>query len=163
LGDLAAFETPGVVLIDEVDMHLHPTWQQVVLASLREAFPAIQFIVTTHSPQVLTSVPKENIRIIMRSDDGEWSAEMPTFSPLAKEAGDALAYVFGTDPRPDLPVLQNLYRFEELVRAGQGHSSEAREYLQRLSAAGFEFSDSEIRLLELQHKKFGEPHQSPLF
>jgi predicted ATP-binding protein involved in virulence len=55
-GFLAAKETPGVVLIDEVDMHLHPEWQQVVLQSLTTAFPALQFIVTTHSPQVLTTV-----------------------------------------------------------------------------------------------------------
>lgn len=57
-------ETKGVVLIDEVDMFLHPTWQQaVLLASLQQAFPKLQFIVTTHSPQVLTTtVAKDNIR-----------------------------------------------------------------------------------------------------
>ncbi|WP_394168916.1 AAA family ATPase [Saccharospirillum alexandrii] len=64
LGVEAAQKTPGVIMIDEVDMHLHPRWQQVVLGQFREAFPKIQFIVTTHSPQVLTTVPSDYIRIL---------------------------------------------------------------------------------------------------
>lgn len=46
-------ETPGVVLIDELDVHLHPEWQRSVVSSLKETFPAIQFICTSHSPQVI--------------------------------------------------------------------------------------------------------------
>lgn len=49
-------QTEGIVLIDEVDVHLHPKWQQTILSQLRDAFPCIQFIVTTHSPQVLSTV-----------------------------------------------------------------------------------------------------------
>ncbi|WP_250666481.1 AAA family ATPase, partial [Escherichia coli] len=64
LGGDAARQTRGVVLIDEVDMHLHPRWQQIILTQLREVFPQIQFVITTHSPQVLTSVPSECIRIL---------------------------------------------------------------------------------------------------
>jgi len=71
LGPFAATNTDGIVLIDEVDMHLHPAWQQTVLTSLLEAFPRIQFIVTTHSPQVLTSVDSESIRIIEKESDPE--------------------------------------------------------------------------------------------
>ena len=43
----------GIVLIDEVELHMHPSWQRRILRVLREVFPNIQFIVTTHSPQVL--------------------------------------------------------------------------------------------------------------
>ncbi len=64
LGTQAALETPGVALIDEVDMFLHPSWQQTILKSLRTAFPKLQFIVSTHSPQVLTTVPSESIRVL---------------------------------------------------------------------------------------------------
>ena len=73
----AARLTPGVILIDEVDMHLHPEWQQLVLTVLRDAFPLVQFIVTTHSPQVVTTVKRENIRILVRHPDGSWSATPP--------------------------------------------------------------------------------------
>ena len=52
----------GVVLIDELDLHLHPRWQRVALPSLREAFPRLQFILTTHSPQVLSSAENRQVR-----------------------------------------------------------------------------------------------------
>jgi predicted ATP-binding protein involved in virulence len=53
LGDQVTLQTPGVVLIDELDMHLHPKWQRMITTGLKAAFPAVQFIVTSHSPQVL--------------------------------------------------------------------------------------------------------------
>lgn len=61
LGEDAVKETHGVVMIDEVDLYLHPHWQRHVLADLHEAFPKIQFIVTTHSPFVVQSVDSQNV------------------------------------------------------------------------------------------------------
>ena len=52
----------GVVLIDELDLHLHPRWQRVALPALRSAFPRLQLIVTTHSPQVLSSAENRQVR-----------------------------------------------------------------------------------------------------
>ena len=52
----------GLVVIDEVDLHLHPTWQRRVLGDLLSAFPRLQFVVTTHSPQVLGSAKREWLR-----------------------------------------------------------------------------------------------------
>lgn len=52
----------GVVLIDEIDLHLHPSWQRTVLDGLRETFPRLQFVVTTHSPQVLSSALNRQVR-----------------------------------------------------------------------------------------------------
>lgn len=46
-------EGSGIVLIDEIELHMHPTWQRRILRTLRETFPNVQFLVTTHSPQVL--------------------------------------------------------------------------------------------------------------
>ena len=57
-------ETPGVVLIDEIDLHLHPRWQARILDDLVRIFPNVQFITTTHSPVVVASVPRNNIRIL---------------------------------------------------------------------------------------------------
>ena len=56
----------GIVLIDEVDLHLHPSWQQRVLPDLLHVFPNIQFIVTTHSPQVVSTIPSRCVRKIDR-------------------------------------------------------------------------------------------------
>ena len=56
----AAMQTPGVVLIDEIDLHLHPKWQRRVVNDLLDAFPALQFICTTHSPFIIQSLPPED-------------------------------------------------------------------------------------------------------
>jgi len=61
LGLKAAEQTPGVVLIDEIDLNVHPTWQQTILPTLQQCFPKIQFIVTTHSPFVIQSLTKGSI------------------------------------------------------------------------------------------------------
>ena len=52
----------GVVLIDELDLHLHPRWQRVALPRLRKAFPRLQLVVTTHSPEVLSSAKNRQVR-----------------------------------------------------------------------------------------------------
>ena len=58
----------GVVIIDEIELHLHPKWQQCVLSSFRQVFPNIQFIVTTHSPQVLSHIDRFNTKVIKLHD-----------------------------------------------------------------------------------------------
>jgi predicted ATP-binding protein involved in virulence len=54
----------GVVLIDELDLHLHPGWQRTVVANLEHTFPNCQFIITTHSPQILGELPPESIMLL---------------------------------------------------------------------------------------------------
>ena len=56
LGSEAAQETPGIVLIDEIDLHLHPNWQRRIVEDLRATFPALQFVATTHSPFIVQSL-----------------------------------------------------------------------------------------------------------
>lgn len=59
----------GIVLIDEIDLHLHPQWQSEIAERLTRTFPNIQFIVTTHSPHVINSVPTESLRMICESGE----------------------------------------------------------------------------------------------
>jgi predicted ATP-binding protein involved in virulence len=54
-------ETRGVVMIDEIDLHLHPKWQRHVVGDLKKAFPNIQFVVTTHSPFIVQSLKSDEI------------------------------------------------------------------------------------------------------
>jgi predicted ATP-binding protein involved in virulence len=70
LGRNAVKESEGVVLIDELDMHLHPTWQRQVVQDLRTAFPKIQFIVTTHSPFIVQSLDTNMLINLDRVVDG---------------------------------------------------------------------------------------------
>lgn len=61
LGIEAVKKTKGIVLIDEIDMHLHPKWQQNVVSDLKSAFPNIQFVVTTHSPFIVQSLKADEL------------------------------------------------------------------------------------------------------
>jgi len=64
LGKEVVRKTPGVVLIDELDMHLHPHWQRRIVKGLKKAFPQIQFIATSHSPQILGELRPEEIILL---------------------------------------------------------------------------------------------------
>jgi predicted ATP-binding protein involved in virulence len=67
LGSKSLEETPGMVLIDELDEHLHPRWQRRVVADLRRTFPKIQFIAATHSPQIIGEVSHNEIILLKES------------------------------------------------------------------------------------------------
>ena len=56
--------TPGVVLIDELDLHLHPIWQRTIPHSLKKIFESIQFICTSHSPQIIGELPPEEVQFL---------------------------------------------------------------------------------------------------
>lgn len=134
-GALAAKQTPGVVLIDEVDMHLHPGWQQVVLQDLTAAFPKLQFIVTTHSPQVLSTVRRENIRIIGPDTSGKIIAIPPLAMTYGEPSGDVLHSVMMIDPQPPVQEKADLRRLTMLVDQGEYESSQAVQLRQALCAA----------------------------
>ncbi|MEZ4297991.1 MAG: AAA family ATPase [Polyangiaceae bacterium] len=121
LGAEAASATPGVVLIDEVDMHLHPEWQQTVVPSVRAAFPGLQLIVTTHSHLVISTVPSRCVRILR--EDG--TVSIPASETEGYDSPFALGTVFGVDPRPPGAIGQQLTRYRSLVEQGAGDSEEA--------------------------------------
>lgn len=135
LGALAAMQTPGIVLIDEVDMHLHPEWQQVVLKNLIQAFPTIQFIVTTHSPQVLSTVKRENIRVIGPDASGKIIAAPPLAMTYGEPSGDVLHSVMMVDPQPPVSEKADLQRLTEWVDQGNYKSADATQLLQNLTTA----------------------------
>jgi len=147
LGPYAARETPGVVLIDEVDMHLHPEWQQRVLGTLTEAFPRIQFIVTTHSPQVLTTVQKESIRVI-EWKSGKVCITTPVHETYAQESRRTLEDVLNVSSRPPLDINEKLHRYLQLVEDGNETLQDAvhlRSELEQVLGAG----DSQLQLADM--------------
>ncbi len=83
----------AVVLIDEIDLHLHPKWQRQIARKLTETFPRCQFIATTHSPQVIGEVEHDRIQII--TDDGAYS---PTHS-FGVDSSRVLEEIMEADPR----------------------------------------------------------------
>ncbi|HAH46710.1 AAA family ATPase [Gimesia sp.] len=86
LGSEAALETSGVVLIDELDLHLHPKWQREVIPDLMSAFPRIQFIATTHSPFVIQSLPPTpEVQLVNLDDQLNQSIENKSIEDIAEE------------------------------------------------------------------------------
>lgn len=71
LKDKAIKESEGIVLIDEIDLHLHPNWQQNIVADLKRVFPKIQFIATTHSPFIVQSLTKKELVNLDTPNQGE--------------------------------------------------------------------------------------------
>lgn len=123
-GSDAATKTPGVVLIDEIDMHLHPRWQQLILELLRKAFPELQIIASTHSPHVLSTVDKESIRVF-RLADGEPVIATPSLQTRGVESADVLASVMGVDPVPQLPESAQLSQYRSMIEDGQADTQTA--------------------------------------
>lgn len=118
-GEHAAREATGVVLIDEIDLHLHPGWQRRVLPDLRRAFPKIQFIATTHSPQVLSTAEPEWIRVLY--EDGRVERVAHT---RGRDSNSLLEDVFRVDERPS-EVRGELRRLFDLIDRGELEAAEA--------------------------------------
>ena len=120
----AVTKTPGLVLIDEVEMHLHPLWQQTVLLDLQKTFPMVQFVVTTHSAQVLSSVPAESIRVLAWGKQFEGVRHVD-FS-LGANSYQLLQDIQNVSPRPQaLPIVQDLKRYLQLVSEDAWDTPEA--------------------------------------
>ena len=141
-------ESEAVVLIDEVDLHLHPRWQQRVLVDLRQAFPNTQFIVSTHSPQVLTTVRPEHI-VELRREDGRIVTGRPSAPTFGAEAGDVLFTVMKVDERPTNEFKTTLDDYMRFVEDGQGECEEAvslRSRLVELSPDAPEIHEADIEI-----------------
>lgn len=95
LGDTVLEKTPGIILIDEIDLHLHPQWQQTILKDLQDIFPKVQFVVTSHAPAVINSVQKEHIRVL---DGGQ--VYMPVEQTYGRDANSILREVMQVGERP---------------------------------------------------------------
>lgn len=133
MGERAVLDTPGIVLIDEIDMHLHPMWQQTVLLDLQKAFPKVQFVVTTHSPQVLSSVPPKSIRVLSWGKEFEGVRHV-NFS-LGATSYQILQDIQNVQPRSErLPIVQSLKHYLQLVSEDKWDTEEALALRKQLDA-----------------------------
>lgn len=145
--------TEGIVLIDEVDLHLHPGWQQHILLDLQRTFPNIQFIVSTHSAQVISSVKPECLRVI------DWQNEEPSLLEIdfseGAEAQQVLLDVLGvTSTRVEqLEIVKILKQYQQLVEQDKWDSELAKQLRQQLDVWGGEYEPELARLdMDIQMK-----------
>ncbi len=125
----------GIVLIDEIDLHLHPQWQRYIIPSLVQTFPNCQFIVTTHSPQVLSEVSKENVFIL---EDYQIVEKTPY--TYGRDSNSILYELMNVKERP-LSVQNQIDNCLKLIE--DGHIEQARLALNDLSNLLGE-NDSEV-------------------
>ena len=130
---------PAIILVDEIDLHLHPSWQQRVLQDLMRAFPLTQFIVTTHSPQVLTSVDAACIRKLVStnapdSDQTCIQVQLTTEQTRGVASADVLASSMGVNPIPDVPEARKLSDYHALIQQNLHASDEGRRLRAELDA-----------------------------
>jgi predicted ATP-binding protein involved in virulence len=152
-------EAPGILLIDEIELHLHPGWQQSIIPNLRKVFPDTQLILATHSPQVLTTVRKEHVRCLTAQHSLEpLPADIGTYG---SESSFALEMVFGVHTRPKTTVetVGKLEEYLRLVEARQYASEEAQQLRAELEAdlgtsdPSLTMADMRIRQLEILARK----------
>lgn len=117
-------ETDGVVLIDEVDLHLHPAWQQRILGDLTAIFPKVQFIVSTHAAAVISSARSENLRILKDFQSLEVAAQI-----FGDDANSIMSRIMEVSER-DPGVAEMLRLFDDLL--AEGDFDGAEECLNRI-------------------------------
>ncbi|RLD21546.1 MAG: hypothetical protein DRI69_03760 [Bacteroidetes bacterium] len=124
----------GVVLIDEIDLHLHPNWQRTIVSALQMTFPNVQFIITTHSPLVLSGIKRESL-LLLKKGEVVPREDLPDI--YSGTADEILAELLNADPA--------IITFE----------AEKKE-IDRLFN-DMDFSNAERRLIELEHKVGSSP------
>ena len=143
-------ETPAIILIDEIDLHLHPRWQQRIIPDLLRTFPATQFIVTTHSPQVASTVPSNSLLSIESECDAEtgqirYWVEPPPEQIKGVASSHILATTMHTDPVPPVDESKWLSEYRALIQEGLHETSDGLDLKEKLIR---HFGDRHTEIME---------------
>ena len=138
-------EGSGIVLIDEVELHMHPSWQRRVMTVLRKVFPNIQFIVTTHSPQVLGEVC-DDYKVLKLSATPGGEGNIESISTYGKDSNWILKYDMDTLERSE-PVLMKFKDFyDALDRLDYKEAQKVLDELQEVIGEDPELTSMQIQL-----------------
>lgn len=123
-----ALEGEAIILIDQIELHLHPKWQREIITALKRTFPNCQFIITTHSPQVLSNIKPENIYVLESGEEGI-TARHPQRS-FGRDSNSILEDVMGVAERP-VEIKEDLQALFRVIEAGDLEA--ARELRQTIA------------------------------
>lgn len=152
LGENAAKETPGIVLIDEIDLHLHPSWQRRVVEALHRTFPKLQFIATTHSPFIIQSLRPKLGKLL----------NLDTFDLTSIEANESIEDLTEDQMGVELPQQSERYQKMEAVAEeylqllGQAQNVDAaklQEIEEKLDQLIIPYTDDPVYMARLQRKR----------
>ena len=125
-------EGKGIILIDELDLHLHPRWQRKIVDNLTRTFPECQFIVSTHSPQIIPTVEPEQVQVIRF---GEIIQPDRTYG---MDSNWILKFIMEANDRPKESD-EAIKKVEALIN--EGKFSKARQEMSVLRADGYDLPD----------------------
>lgn len=108
----------GIVLIDEIDIHLHPSWQRDIIPALTKTFPNIQFFITSHSPFIVSSTHKLQL-YILENENGQSNFKTVSFNPYGKTANQILIDFFQLEGTRTRKVDNELKSLREMVKNGE--------------------------------------------
>jgi len=138
---VACEDIHALVLIDELDLHLHPRWQSGFVTALKRVFPNVQFVATTHSPMVLPGLEADEIVRLGFDDDGNVIAQHPDVTPATLTGSGLYERFFGvTHSTPD-GLTEKVRRFGLLVGdpgRSDAEDAEMRRLQSELRAVGID-------------------------
>jgi predicted ATP-binding protein involved in virulence len=136
----------GIILVDEIELHLHPGWQRRIVESLLATFPNCQFLLTTHSPQVVSGSPRNSLRILSDGQAHRFALAR------GRDTNSLLEAIFSTPERPP-EFKDHIARIGALLDSGD--FATARTQLEALSQELSSLDPDVVRLQTLLH--FGDP------
>ena len=132
---------PAIVFIDELDAHLHPSWQQKIIGLLREHFPNVQFIVTAHSPLVVAGCKEGEVAVLRKAESG-FVVKVFEQDFIGCDARELYEKVFAIEEKDDSYLYYNaLYPFREEIE------EEIKQLEKEKAAAGETFSKEKEKKL----------------
>jgi predicted ATP-binding protein involved in virulence len=139
LGKDALALTPGVVLIDELDLHLHPVWQREIIESLRKTFPKVQFLCTTHSPFLIQSLRSGAELVVL---DGQPTATLANMT--LEEIAEGIMGVTSAEVGDRYMEMKNIAReyLEELEKAAETPREKLAAFRDRLAESIAPYADN---------------------
>ncbi len=129
-GDFAK-EITGLVLIDELDLHLHPTWQMRVVSDLRRTFPLLSFVATTHNPLTLRGARDGEIYVLQKTAEGDVEVHRADLRPGLRADEILTGAWFGLSSTLDDSTIALLERYQKLLRRGAGEGDQERRKIER--------------------------------
>ena len=146
---------PAILLIDEIENHLHPTWQRRVIPALLKHFPGLQIFATTHSPFVVAGLKAGQVHLLKRDENGVVTASTNTEDIVGWTADEILRNLMGVEEPTDQLTVDRMNRLRQL-REKESLTSEEESELNELRRQVNEDLLSKGGPLEAQRERYGE-------
>jgi hypothetical protein len=138
----------GLLLLDEIDAHLHPKWQRLILPAIKQALPEVQVFATSHSPFVISSCPGARIHLLELDADGHARNRPAEDAPVGESILATMKDIFGVSSRFDVETERLLEEWNELRRSQVAGTIPAKQK-QRLASLTQDLSSRSEELRQI--------------